>query len=62
MEVTTQWGKQTIDQPMSSVVEDKVRKDDQVVGDNGEFVDKEVKEANIPQKVIPVPRPPPQFL
>ena len=26
---------------------------------NGEFVDKAVKEAEIPQKVIPVPIPPP---
>ena len=46
---------------MSSVVEDEVRKNDEVVGDNGELVDKSVKEAEIPQKVIHVPRPPPQF-
>ena len=43
--VVTAWGgKQIIDPPMSSVVEDEVRKDDQVVEDNGELVDKAVKE------------------
>ena len=47
---------------MSSVVEDEVRKNDEVVGDNGELVDKSVKEAEMPQKVILVPRPPPPFL
>ena len=43
MAVTTRGGKQTIDPLMPSVVEDEVRKDDEVVGDNGELVDKAVK-------------------
>ncbi|XP_069149252.1 uncharacterized protein [Solanum lycopersicum] len=42
-------------------VEDEVRKDDEVVEDNDELVDKVVKEAEIPQKVTPVPRPQPPF-
>ena len=62
MVVTTQGGKQTIDPPMPSGVEDEVRKDNEVVEDNCELVDKVVKEVEIPQKVIPVPRPPLPFL
>ena len=46
---------------MSSGMEDEVRKDDEVVEANGELVDKAVKESEIPQKVIPVPRPQPPF-
>ena len=42
-------------------VEDEVRKDDEVVEDSGELVKKSRKEAEIPQKVTPVPRPPPPF-
>ena len=42
-------------------VEDEVRKDDEVVEDNGELVDKAVKEVETPQKVIPLLRPPPPF-
>ena len=61
MEITICGGKQTMDQHMSSCVEDEVRKDDEVVEDNGELVHKEVKQAEIPQKVIPIQRPPPPF-
>lgn len=61
MTVTTRGGKQTINPPMLSGVEDEVRKDDEVVEDNGELVDTTVKVVEIPQKVIPVPRPPPPF-
>nr|XP_010323539.1 uncharacterized protein LOC104648310 [Solanum lycopersicum] len=59
MAVATRGGKQTIDQPMPAGVEDDVRKDDEVVKVSGELVYKAVKEAEIPQKVIPIPRPPP---
>ena len=45
MTITTRGGKKTIDPPIPSGVEDEVRKDDKVVGDNGELVDKAVKEA-----------------
>ena len=46
---------------MSSVVEDEMSKDDKVVETSGELVDKAVKEAEVPQKVIRIPRPPPTF-
>ena len=59
--VTIRGGKHTIDPPMLCVVKDDVRKDDEVVESSGEFVDKAVKEVEIPQKVIPVPRPEPPF-
>ncbi|XP_069146041.1 uncharacterized protein [Solanum lycopersicum] len=61
MAVTTRGGKQIIDPPIPSGVEDEVRKENDVVEDNGELVEKAVKEAEIPQKVIPLPRPPPPF-
>ena len=59
MVVTTTWGKQTMDPPMSSGMEDEVRKEDELVEDNGELADKTVKKVEITQNVIPVPRPPP---
>ena len=46
---------------MPSGVEDEVRKDDEVVEVSGKLVDKAVKEAEIPRKVIPIPIPPPPF-
>ena len=46
---------------MLSLVEDEVRKYDEVVETSGELVDKAVKEAEVPQKVIRIPRPPPPF-
>ena len=49
MEVTNKDGKKTIDPYMSSGVEDEVRKEDELVEDNGELVDKEVKKLEIPQ-------------
>ena len=39
-----------------------MRKDDEVVEDNGELVDKAEKEAEIPQKVVRIPKPPTPFL
>ncbi|TMW97799.1 hypothetical protein EJD97_004963 [Solanum chilense] len=61
MIVTTREGMQTIDPPIPSSAEYEVGKDNQVVKYNGELVDKVAKEAEIPQKVIPVPRPPLPF-
>ena len=61
MIVTTRGGKQTIDPPMSSVVEDEMRKDEEVVKTSGELVDKTAKEVEVLQKVALVPRPPPPF-
>jgi len=43
--VTTRGGKQTMDPPIPYGVEDEVRKEDEVVEDNGELVDKAVKVA-----------------
>ena len=61
MTFTTQGGKQTIDPPMSSMVEDEMRKDEKVVETSGELVDKAVKEAEAPHKVVPIPIPHPPF-
>lgn len=44
---------------MTSCIEDNVRKDNEIVEVSGELVDKPVKEEEIPQKAIVVPRPPP---
>ena len=61
MAITTQGGKQTIDPPMPSN-KDKVRKDnDKVVEGSGEAEDSTRKDAEVPIKVIPIPRPPPPF-
>ena len=61
MTITTRGGKQTIDPPMSSN-EEKVRKDnDKVVEGSGEAEDSTGKDAEVPIKVIPMPRPPPPF-
>ena len=46
---------------MSSVVEDDMRKDEKVVESSGEFVENTVKEAEVSQKVFPIPRPQPPF-
>ena len=40
MTVTTRGGKQTIDPPVPSVVENEMRKDEEVVETSGELVDK----------------------
>ena len=58
MEFTTRGGKQTIDPPILSN-EEKVRKDnDKVVEGCGEAEDSTGKDAEVPIKVIPMPRPP----
>ena len=62
MAITTRGCKQTIDPPMPSH-EDKVRNDnDKVVEGSGEAEDSTGKDAEVPIKVIPMPRPPPPFL
>ena len=61
MAITTRGGKQTIDPPMLSN-EEKVRKDnDKVVEGSGEVEDNIGKDAEVPIKVIPLPRQPPLF-
>ena len=61
MAITTRGGKQTIDLPMPSN-ERKVRKDnDKVVEGSGEVEDSTGKDAEVPMKVIPMPKPPPPF-
>ena len=58
MAITTRGGKQTIDPPLPSN-EEKVRKDnDKVVEGSGEVEDNTAKDAEVPIKVIPMPRPP----
>ncbi|XP_069155697.1 uncharacterized protein [Solanum lycopersicum] len=59
MAVTTQGGKKTIDPLRSSGVENVIR--DKVVKVSGELGGKIWKEAEVPQKVTPMPRPPPPF-
>ena len=62
MAITTRGGKQTIDPPMPSNKK-KVRKDDdKVVKGSGEAEESTGKDAEVPIKVIPMPRPPPPFL
>ena len=51
-----------MDPRMPSSVEDEKRGDDEVEEVSGELVEKLVKEAETPQKVTPIPRPPPPFL
>ena len=59
MVITTRGGKQTIDPPMWSN-EEKVRKDNyKVVEGSGEAEDRTGKDAEIPIKIIHMPRPPP---
>ena len=60
MTITTRGGQQTIDPPMPSN-EKKVTKDTEVVQVNGEVEDNTMKNAEVPTKVTPMPRPPPPF-
>ncbi|XP_049345101.1 uncharacterized protein LOC125809547 [Solanum verrucosum] len=57
MEVTTLGGKQTIDPPMPSGVEIGNSKDDDVVEVSGKSENAIEKEADVTQKVVPIPRP-----
>ena len=61
MAITTQGGRQTIEPPMPST-EENVRKDnDKVVKGSGETDESNGTDAEVPIKVIPMPRPPPPF-
>ena len=53
MAVITRGGKQTSDPPILSGVEDEVRKDNEVVEDNGELMDKVVEKVKIPKRRSP---------
>ena len=61
MTITTQGGKQTIDPPMSSTKENVRKDNDNVVKGSGEAEESNGKDAEVPTKVIPMPRPPPPF-
>ena len=61
MAITTQGGKHTIDPPMLSNEEKVSKDDDKVVKDSGEAEESTEKDAEVPMKVIPMPRPPPPF-
>ena len=62
MEITTRGHKQTNDPSLSSN-EEKVRKDnDKVVKGSVEEEESNGKDAEVPMKVIPMPRPPPPSL
>ena len=54
MAITTRGGKQTIDPPMPSTEENVVKGSSEAEGSNA-------KDAEVPIKVIPMPRPPPPF-
>ena len=60
MAITTRGGKQTTDPPVTSN-EKKVTKDTEVVEINGEVEDNTEKDAEVPKKVTPMPRPQPPF-
>ena len=61
MAITTWGGKQTIDPPMPSNVENVRKDDDKVVKGSGEEEENTGKDTKVPMKVIPMPRPPPPF-
>ncbi|XP_069148129.1 uncharacterized protein [Solanum lycopersicum] len=61
MTVTARGGKQTMDPRMSYGIEDEKRGDDEAEEVSGELVDKSRNEAETPQKVTPIPIPPPPF-
>ena len=52
--ITTRGGRQTIDQPMPYTEENVLKGSSKTEGSNG-------KDAEVPIKVIPMPRPPPPF-
>ena len=62
MEITTRGGKQTIDPPMPSNEEKVIKDNDKVVEVSGEVEYNTRKNAKMPTKVTPIPRPPPHFL
>ena len=61
MTITTRGGKQTIDPLMPSNEENVRKNDDKVVKGSGQAEESTEKDAEVPMKVIPMPRPPPPF-
>ena len=61
MTITTRGGKQIIDPPMLSNEEKVLKDNDNAVEGSGEVEDNTGKDAEVPTKVIPMPRPPPPF-
>ncbi|XP_069147124.1 uncharacterized protein [Solanum lycopersicum] len=61
MTINTRGGKQTIDPPIPSVAEKVIRDEDRMMEVSVELEDKMVKDVEVPQKVSPMPRPPPPF-
>ena len=61
MAITTRGSNQTIDPPMPSNEENVRKDDDKVVKGSGEAEESNGKDAEVPMKVIPMPRPPPPF-
>ena len=59
MEVKTRGSKNTIDPPILSLVEDDMRKDNEIVEASGVLLDNTIKEVELCQKVVRVPRHPP---
>ena len=59
MAITTRGGKQTIDPPMLSNEEKVIKYNNKVVEVSGEVEDNTGKDAEMPTKVNPMPRPPP---
>ena len=62
MTIITRGGKQTIDQTMPSNEENMRKGDDKVVTGSVEEEESNGKDAKVPMKVIPMPRPPPPLL
>ncbi|KAK4737224.1 hypothetical protein R3W88_000921 [Solanum pinnatisectum] len=61
MTVTIRGGKQTMDPPMPSEIEIVAKRDNDEVEVTGESKNATKKEAEVTQKVVPMPRPPPPF-
>ena len=61
MAITTRGGKQTIDPPMPSNEEKVIKHNDKVVIYSGEVEENNGEDAEVPLKVIPMPRPTPPF-
>ena len=61
MAITTRGGKQTIDLPMPSNDNKVIEDTDKVVDVDAELENNTAKDAEVPKKVIPMPRTPPPF-
>ena len=62
MAITTRGGKQTIDPPLPSNVNEVTKDTDKVVNVDANLEDNIAEDAEVPKKVTPMPRPPPPFL